>query len=184
MPDIIHIFLDSSVRCELTSACCVQHSHTSPAFFIFVGFFHFLLCCCIRTEVSKDKVLVCSFSTVLVKKRIVQVTEQFCIRRECSIDKLCQYLTNLIICIVDDSRIISAIVFIVDYFVCAQTEDKCIFFANFINDLNVSTIHSSQSRAPFSMNFMLPVPEASLLAVEICSETSAAAKIISALDTR
>ncbi len=26
------------------------------------------------------------------------------------------------------------------------------------------------------MNFMLPVPEASLLAVEICSETSAAAK--------
>ena len=182
MPDIIHIFLDSSVRCELTSACCVQHSHTSPAFFIFVGFFHFLLCCCIRTEVSKDKVLVCSFSTILVKKRIVQVTEQFCIRGERSIDKLCQHLTDLIICIVDDSRIISTVVFIVDYFICAQTKDKCVFFANFINDLNVSTIHGVG--APFSMNFMLPVPEASLLAVEICSDTSAAAKIISALDTR
>ena len=39
-------------------------------------------------------------------------------------------------------------------------------------------------RAPFNMNFMFPVPEASLLAVEICSLTSAAAKIISALDTR
>ena len=35
-----------------------------------------------------------------------------------------------------------------------------------------------------NMNFMLPVPLASLLAVEICSETSAAAKISSALDTR
>ena len=38
--------------------------------------------------------------------------------------------------------------------------------------------------APFNMNFILPVPDASLLAVEICSLTSAAAKIISALDTR
>ena len=37
--------------------------------------------------------------------------------------------------------------------------------------------------APFNMNFMLPVPDASLDAVEICSDTSAAAKIISALDT-
>ena len=37
--------------------------------------------------------------------------------------------------------------------------------------------------APFNINFMLPVPDASLLAVEICSLTSAAAKIHSALDT-
>ena len=36
----------------------------------------------------------------------------------------------------------------------------------------------------FSMNFIFPVPDASLLAVEICSDTSAAAKISSALDTR
>ena len=39
-------------------------------------------------------------------------------------------------------------------------------------------------RAPLSMNFMLLVPDASLLAVEICSLTSAAAKISSALLTR
>ena len=31
--------------------------------------------------------------------------------------------------------------------------------------------------APFMANFMLPVPEASLPAVEICSESSAAGKI-------
>ncbi len=38
--------------------------------------------------------------------------------------------------------------------------------------------------APFRANFMLPVPEASLPAVEICSERSAAGKIRSASDTR
>ena len=39
-------------------------------------------------------------------------------------------------------------------------------------------------RAPLSINFMLLVPEASLLAVDICSLTSAAANMSSALDTR
>ncbi|MNL24003.1 hypothetical protein D3C87_1454210 [compost metagenome] len=34
--------------------------------------------------------------------------------------------------------------------------------------------------APFAMNFMLPVPEASIPAVEICSERSAAGTITSA----
>ena len=38
--------------------------------------------------------------------------------------------------------------------------------------------------APFSMNFMLPVPDASLEAVEICSDTSLAGKMISALLTQ
>ena len=34
--------------------------------------------------------------------------------------------------------------------------------------------------APFSANFMLPVPDASIPAVEICSERSAAGIILSA----
>ena len=38
--------------------------------------------------------------------------------------------------------------------------------------------------APFSMNFMFEVPDASLLAGEICSETSAAAKMSYALETQ
>ena len=38
--------------------------------------------------------------------------------------------------------------------------------------------------APFIANFMLPVPDASLPAVEICSERSAAGMIRSASDTR
>ena len=38
--------------------------------------------------------------------------------------------------------------------------------------------------APLSMSFMLPVPEASVPAREICSETSAAGMIFSARETR
>ena len=38
--------------------------------------------------------------------------------------------------------------------------------------------------APFSANFMLLVPEASVPAVEICSLRSAAGMILSASDTR
>ena len=38
--------------------------------------------------------------------------------------------------------------------------------------------------APFIANFMLPVPDASLPAVEICSERSAAGMIRSASETR
>ena len=39
-------------------------------------------------------------------------------------------------------------------------------------------------RAPFSANFMFPVPEASVPAVEICSDSSAAGKMCSASETR
>ena len=39
-------------------------------------------------------------------------------------------------------------------------------------------------RAPFSANFMLPVPEASVPAVEICSDRSAPGKISSPSETR
>ena len=39
-------------------------------------------------------------------------------------------------------------------------------------------------RAPFMASFMLPVPEASVPAVEICSLRSAAGMIRSASDTR
>ena len=39
-------------------------------------------------------------------------------------------------------------------------------------------------RAPFIESFMFPVPEASMPAVEICSETSAAGMIRSASETR
>ena len=39
-------------------------------------------------------------------------------------------------------------------------------------------------RAPFSANFMFPVPDASVPAVEICSDRSEAGKMRSASETR
>ena len=75
-------------------------------------------------------------------------------------------------------------ILIVDNLLCGQTENKGVLFSNFLNDLHVCTVHGSQSRSAVQHDFMLPVPEASLLAVDICSDTSAAAKISSALDTR
>ena len=38
--------------------------------------------------------------------------------------------------------------------------------------------------APLSANFMLPVPDASVPAVEICSDSSEAGKMCSASETR
>ena len=75
--------------------------------------------------------------------------------------------------------IISAVLLVVDNFVGTQSEDKYIVASNFVYDLYVPNVG-----APLSMNFIFPVPEASLEAVEICSLMSAAAKISSALDTR
>ena len=51
----------------------------------------------------------------------------------------------------------------------------------------ISTVAPSRVpmvRAPFSPNFMLPVPDASVPAVEICSDSSEPGKICSASDTR
>ena len=52
---------------------------------------------------------------------------------------------------------------------------------------HISTLAPSRVpmvRAPFIMNFMLPVPLASLPAVEICSEISLAGISSSAMETR
>ena len=68
MPDIIYIFLDSSVGCEFTAACCVEECFLRPAFFISVCCFYSLLCVCIGTEVCEDEVAVCSVCVLCVEK--------------------------------------------------------------------------------------------------------------------
>ena len=68
MPDIIYIFLDSSVGCELAAACCVEECFLSPAFFISVCCFYAFLCVCIGTEVCEDEVAVCSVCVLCVEK--------------------------------------------------------------------------------------------------------------------
>jgi len=66
-----------------------------------------------------------------------------------------------------------------------EAEDEDIVGADLLADLDVGTVERADGqRAVERMSFMLPVPEASLPAVEICSERSAAGMIFSASETR
>ena len=55
MPDIIHVFLNRTVRGKLTAACCIKKSHFRPSFFILIRLFYFLLCLGISAETFKIK---------------------------------------------------------------------------------------------------------------------------------
>ena len=64
-----------------------------------------------------------------------------------------------------------------EYIFCPQAEDYAVVIWSPPTASRISTLAPSmvpRVMAPFIMNFMLPVPEASFDAVEICSETSAA----------
>ena len=50
-------------------------------------------------------------------------------------------LPDILIGIEQLRRIIAALVLQCDNFLCTHTKDKCVFFANFFNDLNVCSIH-------------------------------------------
>ena len=57
-------------------------------------------------------------------------------------------------------------------------------FTDEVVDFNVCTVSCAQCYPhPFNMNFMFPVPDASLEAREICSEISQAGIIFSAMVT-
>ena len=67
------------------------------------------------------------------------------------------------------------------HLVGGQAEDEDVVVADLgrlISTLAPSSV--PMVSAPFSANFMLPVPEASMPAVEICSDRSAAGMMISA----
>ena len=55
-----------------------------------------------------------------------------------------------------------------------EAEEKEILRADLLPDLHIGAVERPIVSAPFIENFMFPVPEASLPAVEICSERSAA----------
>ena len=68
--------------------------------------------------------------------------------------------------------------------VCIEAEDEHAFSAPTASRISMLAPSSVPIvNAPFSASFMLPVPEASVPAVEICSDRSAAGMIRLATDT-
>ena len=65
-----------------------------------------------------------------------------------------------------------------------QAEDEDVLGADMLRISTLAPSSVPMVSAPFSANFILPVPDASMPAVEICSERSAAGMIFSASDTR
>ena len=59
-------------------------------------------------------------------------------------------------------------------FLGAETEQEKILRADLIADLDIGPVQRAMVSAPSIANFMFPVPDASLPAVEICSDRSAA----------
>ncbi len=55
-----------------------------------------------------------------------------------------------------------------------QAEQEKILRADRFADLDVCAVQRADGQCPVNENFMLPVPEASLPAVDICSDRSAA----------
>ena len=148
MPDFIYVLLDGSVGCELSAACGIQHCHLSPSGFVSVSFFDTFLCVCIGTEVCQNEVSICTVAALGIQQRIVDLTESFrIIRCIFSVDQLHQHTSDILIAVEDVFWMISAILFIVDNFVCGQTEDECILFSNFFYDLDIGTVHGSKSRS-------------------------------------
>ena len=76
MPDLIHILLYSSVRCELAGAGYVEDCALRPVVLVAVSSFHSLLCFCIGLEVLEDEVGVCLGRALGVQQGIVQRAEQ------------------------------------------------------------------------------------------------------------
>jgi hypothetical protein len=60
---------------------------------------------------------------------------------------------------------------------------KNVLGADLVSHFDIGAIQVPMVSAPFKASFMLPVPEASVPAVEICSDRSAAGMMSSALET-
>lgn len=84
-----------------------------------------------------------------------------------------QHAADICIIVVNIPGRISSFLIIPLYFIRPQSEDHAVFVPYFLMDLHVAPSMVPKVMAPLNINFMFPVPDASLLAVEICSLTSA-----------
>src|SRR5450631_2160328 len=64
-----------------------------------------------------------------------------------------------------------------------EAENEHIFRSHMVTDLDIGPVQCADGERPFSASFMLPVPEASMPAVEICCDRSSAGMIFCANET-
>ena len=147
MPDVILILLDRTVRCKLAGRCHVQDRHLRPACLVLICLYDLGSCSVVGLEVCKDEVLVSS-AILVGQQRIIDLTEHFHITVGISaVDQLHEHAADILIGVEVIVRIIAAMILEVDDLFRRQTEDKCILFADFFNDLNIRAIHGSKSRS-------------------------------------
>jgi hypothetical protein len=64
-----------------------------------------------------------------------------------------------------------------------HAENDDVVLADTFLDFDIGAVEGSDGQCAIQANFMLPVPDASIPAVEICSDRSAAGTMISASET-
>ena len=146
LPDLVHVLFDRTVRRELACAGRIHHSHAGPSLVIAVSLLDSLLRFRIRTEVSKNEVLV-GRAVVVREQRIVDRPEQLRITVKCTVHELDQDLADFRVIVENIIRVITAVMLIVDDFIGGQTEDERVLLADFLYDLNVRAVHGSDRRS-------------------------------------
>ena len=147
MPDIIHILLDRTVGCEFSAVCGIQNCASCPCRSISVFILHTLLCCRIGLEVCQGKVHIRARSILRCEQGVIQVTEHHRVAvGVSSADQIHDYVVDILIVDKVAHRIIGIVVLIFDNLICGKSENEGVFFSNFLYDLNICTVHRSESQ--------------------------------------
>ena len=100
----------------------------------------------IGAEVLEDEVAVRGIHAVFLQKAVVQGAEKLGIFAGVgSVDQLYQHLADLFVVVEDFHGIVAAVLLVIHDFVRRHTEDKGILPADFFYDLDVGTVHGSES---------------------------------------
>ena len=193
IPNAFRVLLNASIACKETHSCYACDALTDPLILVLVRGVDQVMRLQVTLEVVGDEVVVAMFSNAADEGR------------ECSyVAKLAalNYVEDLLQLRVD--LILAIVVCVAKVFniLCQIAEEKDVLIARLARDFDLQkvslhyfcttpsgirlTFAPSQVpmiRPPFSTNFMLLVPLASVPAVEMCSLISDAGMIISALLT-
>lgn len=135
LPDVAAILSDGSIRGELAGFDDTKNSHLIPFLYVFVDCVNSFLGIDVGVEIEASNVVIATVSQV-IKNGVnnLSVTEE---ARLNSIENTSKSATN--VASLAFSKLFSDPLDTGDSF----TEDEHIFFTNFLSDLNIGTVHSS-----------------------------------------